>query len=282
MRKLFCILLVFAMAFATAAECRKHHNAYVNLLERGVPFLLKNQLTSYVITFRYTNPSPSQSGRVQIAMPAPVNKTGYSRFDFVHVVINGIDSRLLEPKKYDIFNTPEAAGVDVLYNFNGVQMVLRFSVTDTSPLLNMSWSRAEGNSTRPIESASIYFTVLPSASGKAKNSYARELLTPRGLLKPKAKARMAKENLGKEDKWIIMQDEKYQYSDKASYAAPVLLCPDWKGIVSGTASFGVQQDVALSFKLDAQASFWSFGMLDTEKKRSNADFLAFVKEIIAK
>ena len=280
MRKLFCIFLVVAMTFATAAECRKHHNAYVNKLERGVPFLLKNQLTSYVITFRYTNPSPSQSGRVQIAMPAPVNKTGFSRFDFVHVVINGIDSRLLEPKKYDIFNTQGEAGVDVLYNFNGVQMVLRFSVTDTSPLLNMSWSRAKGNSTRPIESASIHFTVLPSASGKAKGSYARELLTPRGLLKPKA--RMAKENLAKEDKWIIMQDEKYQYSDKASYAAPVLLCPDWKGIASGTASFGVQQDVALSFKLDAQASSWSFGMLDTEKKRSNADFLAFVKEIIAK
>ena len=277
MRKLFCILLVLATAFTTAAECRKHHNAYVNKLEKGVPFLLKNQLTSYVITFRYTNPSPSQSGRVQIAMPAPVNKTGYSRFDFVHVVINGIDSRWLEPKKYDIFNTPEAAGVDVLYNFNGVPMVLRFSVSDTSPLLNMSWSRAEGNKSRPIESASIHFTVLPSASGKAKGSYARELFTPRGLLKPKT--RMAKESLAKEDKWIIMQDGKYQYSAQASYAAPVLLCPDWKGIVSGTANFGVQQDVAVWFKLDTNASSWNFGMLDSDKRRSNADFLAFIKDL---
>lgn len=265
------------MAFTTAAECRKHHNAYVSKFEKGVPFLLKNQLTSYVISFRYTNPGPAQSGRVQIAMPAPVNKTGYSRFDFVHVVINGIDSRFLEPKKYDIFNTPEASGVDVLYNFNGVPIVLRFSVSDTSPLLNMSWSRAEGKTSRPIESASIYFTVLPSASGKAKGSYARELLTPRGFLKPKG--RTAKESLGKEDKWIIMQDGKYQYSEKARYAGPVLLCPDWNGIVSGTASFGVQQDVSMSFKLDTQASSWSFGMLDSEMKRSNADFLAFIKEL---
>ena len=278
MRRLFFAFLIALAATASAAECRRHNKSYVSSPDRGVPFLLKNQLTGYVLSFRYIAPSPTQPGRVHLAMPAPVNKTGFSRFDFTSITINGIDSRAIEPKSFEVFNKPDESGVDVHYNFNGIPMILRLSVSDASPLLTMTWMRGEGKPRQQIKSAELRFSVLPSAAGKRSDSYSRELVTPTGKYEATPNVRWKKQPLSKDDTWIIMQDTKYQYPVDTDYASPVLLCPVWDGIISGTARHGVHQDIFLNFQLDPNAQSWTFRMLDCERKRSNADFYAFLKE----
>jgi len=280
MKKLPCVsLCLLAAACLAAAECRKNTNAYVSPTERGEPFLLKNGLTNYVVTWRYTNPSPTQPGRVLVGMPAPVNTTGFSRKDFTSIVLNGIDSRVLEPKKFEMFNTEETSGVDIHYNFDGVPMIQRFAVSDASPLLSMTWRRGAGKPMRPIESLSIRFTVLPCASGRARDSYSREVVTPAGKYLPKGKARWRKRKLSVRDTFLILQDAKYQGGQQSPNAGPVVLCPGWKSILSGMVMFGVHQDLYVNFELDPKAESWSFGLLDSEAKRSNAEFAAFLKEL---
>ncbi len=280
MKKLICAsLCLIAAASVFGAECRRNTNAYVAPTERGVPWLLKNNLTNYVVTYRYTNPSPTQAATVLLGMPAPVNVTGFSRKDFTSIVINGVDSRVLEPKKFEPFNNQQEAGVDVYYNFDGIPMIQRFSVSDSSPLLTMTWRRGPGNAYQQIKTISIRFTALPCAAGRAKGSYSREIVTPAGKYAPKGKSRrLLPQKLTPRDTVLILQDAKFQSGPQSPNAAPVVFCPGWKSILSGTASFGSFQEVYLSFELKPDADSWSFGFLDSEVRRSNADFMAFLKK----
>ncbi|MBQ9337692.1 MAG: hypothetical protein IJS14_10405 [Lentisphaeria bacterium] len=281
MKKLICAsLCLLAAASVFGAECRKNTNAYVAPTERGVPWLLKNNLTNYVVTYRYTNPSPTQAGEVLLGMPMPVNVTGFSRKNFTSLVINGIDSRVLEPKKFEPFNNGQEAGVDVYYNFDGIPMIQRFWVSDSSPLLNMTWRRGPGTPFQPIRSMSVRIVALPCAAGRAKGSYSREIVTPAAKYVSKGRSRRQKEQkLTARDTVLILQDAKYQSGPQSTNTAPVVLCPDWKGILSGTASFGSSQEVYLFFELKPDAESWSFGFLDSEVRRSNADFMAFLKKV---
>ena len=279
MKKLICAsLCLIATVSVFGAECRKNNNAYVAPTERGVPWLMKNNLTNYVVTYRYTNPSPTQAASVLLGMPAPVNTTGFSRKDFTSLVINDIDSRVLEPKKFEPFNNQQEAGVDVHYNFNGIPMIQRFSVSDSSPLLTMTWLRGPGDPVQPIKSISIRFSAMPCAAGRSKDSYSREVVTPATKYSPKGKARWRKQKLTSRDTVLILQDSKYQSGPQSPNAAPVVLCPGWKSIKSGIVMFGTHQDVYINFELKPDADSWSFGLLDSEVRRSNSDFAAFLKK----
>lgn len=278
MKQLLCLAAAVAAAALPAAECRKHTNAYVAATERGEPFLLQNRLTNYVITYRYTNPNPTRAGQVLLGMPAPVNRTGFSRFDFTSLTINGIDSRVLEPKKFEIFNTPAASGVDVHYNFDGIPMIQRFSVSDASPLLTMTWLRGKGTPRQPIRTMSIRFTVMPCAVGEARDSYSREVVSPAGKYAATPGVRWRKQKITARDSSLIFQDAERQGGNGSKYAGPVVLVPGWKSILAGELRVGIHQDAYAMFTLDPNASEWSFGMLDSEKKRSNDEFAEFLRE----
>ena len=196
MKKLICAsLCLIAAASVLGAECRKNTNAYVAPTERGVPWLLKNKLTNYVVTYRYTNPSPTQAASVLVGMPAPVNVTGFSRKDFTSLVINGVDSRVLEPKKFEIFNTKESSGVDVHYNFDGIPMIQRFSVSDSSPLLTMTWLRGKGKPVQPIRTMVVRFIITPCTAGPARGSFARQVVSAQKVYSAGSKGGMLKQML---------------------------------------------------------------------------------------
>ena len=279
MKKILLLLLFVLVSSSGAAECRKHFQAYVGATEKGEPFFFENKLNNYVITFRYTNPSPTQPPFVLAGMPAPVNLNGFSRYSFTRLLVNGIDSRHLEPKKFEIFNKGNRAGVDVLYNFNGVKMILRFEMDDSSPLLYMKWIRDKDVPAGAIKSMNISFNVMPCASGQKRNSYSREIVTPRGTLKSPAGVTRKRHKLNAKDSFMILQDAKYQPGKAPKITSPVLLKPDWKVLRSGLAIFGTAQDMSVSFDLDPAAGSWTFGLLDTPKRRSNSEFSAFVKSL---
>ena len=279
MKKSFLLLLFLFSVCAGAAECRKHFQTFVGASEKGEPFFFENKFNNYVITFRYTNPGPAQPPFVFAGMPAPVNLNGFSRYSFTRLIVNGIDSKNLEPKKYEIFNKGNRAGVDVLYNFNGVKMTLRFEMDDTSPLLQMTWIRGKDVPAGAIKNISIAFHVMPCASLEKRNSYCREIVTPRGTLKSPAGVPRKRHKLNAKDSFMILQDGKYQPGKAPKITSPVLLKPDWKTLRSGVAVFGTAQDMSISFELDPSAESWKFGLLDTPKRRNNAAFAAFVKSL---
>ena len=278
--KKFVLFFIFTAALLGAAECRKHFNPYVGAAEKGVPFFFENKLNNYVITFRYTNPSPTQPPFVLAGMPAPVNLNGFSRYSFTWLTINGIDSRKLEPKKFDIFNKKDQAGVDVYYNFNGVQMILRYWMTDQTPFLYMAWLRGKNTPADAISKISINFNVMPCASGQKRNSYSREIAAPGRVLRTQPKINRKRHKLTAKDTYLILQDARYQPGKAPKITSPVLLVPDWKVTRSGLAIFGAAQDMSLAFELDPKASKWEFGLLDTPKKRSNEEFALFCKKYI--
>jgi hypothetical protein len=281
MKKYLLLLLLTAVSLLNAAECRKHYQAFVGPTEKGEPFFFENKLNNYVITFRYTNPGPTAPPYVLAGMPAPVNLNGFSRYSFTWLTVNGINSRNLEPKKFEMFNKKDSAGVDAHYNFNGVHLIQRFWMNDKTPLLYMTWLRGKNVPAGAIKNMSIEFNVMPCASGMPKrNSYAREIVTPRGTLRTPEKLKRKRHKLTKQDVYMILQDAKYQPGKEPQISSPVLLVPDWKSLKTGMAIFGVGQNMSVSFTLDPNASKWEFGLLDTSKKRSNQEFAAFVKNLL--
>ena len=87
-----------------------------------------------------------------------------------------------------------------------------------------------------------------------------------------------KQKLSAKDGCLIFQDARHEGGKGKPYGSPVLLRPDWKSIRSGTVRFGNQPNVSVNFILDPKASSWSFGMLETEIKHTNAEFADFVKK----
>jgi len=281
MRKFFCIP-AFALVFPvllSGAECRRHTVSFVGPDERGEPFLIQNGKIGYVITFRYTNPTPSKAPSVLVGMPLPVNLSGFSRRDFTWLLVNGIDSRQLEPKKYEIFKSGDRAGVRVHYNFDGVKMIQTFQIGDDSPLLEMIWTRSGEADQEEIKTIRLHFNVMPCIAAQKSDSYDREVVTARGVSENPGRVRRKRRKLDARDGWLILQDAKYQAGSHPRAAGPVLLVPDWRGVSSGNISFGTHQNVFADFTLDPGAKSWRFGLLDSDKKRSNRQFREFVDGI---
>ena len=280
MKKSFLFLILAFGTLLGAAECRKHFQPFVGATEKGEPFFFENKTNNYVITFRYTNPLPTAPPFVLAGMPAPVNLNGFSRYSFTWITLNGIDSRKLEPKKFEIFNKGSRAGVDVLYNFNGISMTLRLEMDDTTPLLHLQWIRGKNVPAGAIKKMSINFNVMPCASAQKRNSYSRSIVTPRGILRSPANIPRKRHKLTAKDRFMILQDDKYQPGKAPKITSPVLLVPDWKALRSGLAIFGTAQDMSLSFELDPAAASWKFGLLDSPKLQNNAEFAQFVKTVV--
>ncbi len=275
-KMLYVSLCLLASSLVFGAECSKYNRAYVSAAEHGVPYLLRNKSAQYVVSYRYQHPSPSRPSQVVLGMVRPLPRTGFGPREFSFLTINGIDSQMLEPKKFEIFNTKESSGIDVHYNFDGIPMIQRFSISDSSPLLTMTWLRGKGKPMGPIKTMSIRINAIPCAAGKAPGSYSREVVSSLKVYSPRGR-KLNRQKLSAQDGNLIFQDAKYQSGKGRPFAGPVLLCPDWKSILSGTAVFGAQQEMHVIFKLDPKAASWSFGMLESEIKHSNAEFADFVK-----
>ena len=277
MKKLLYVSLCLLASSVFGAECSKYNRAYVSAAEHGVPYLLRNKSAHYVVSYRYQHPSPSRPPQVVLGMVRPLPRTGFGPREFTFLTINGIDSRMLEPKKFEIFNTKESSGIDVHFNFDGIPMIQRFSISDSSPLLTMTWLRGKGKPMGPIKTMSIRFNAIPCAAGRAAGSYSREVVSSLKVYSIRG-SKLNRQKLSAQDGNLIFQDAKYQSGKGKSFAGPVLLCPEWKSILSGTAVFGTQQEMHVIFNLDPKAASWSFGMLESEIKHSNTEFADFVKK----
>ena len=120
-------------------------------------------------TQQWIKPTAKSPGRVVVGLPEPVFWQGFVSRDFTRLTVNGISSVELEPKSIETFSRDGIAGVDALYNFDGIRMTLRFYMTEQSPMLFMEW-RKDPASEGTVERAELAFSIPPTACPMAASA----------------------------------------------------------------------------------------------------------------
>ena len=273
--------LLACAAYSAAPSVEKVERSYhkaSKLYGRAEYFQIRNDRNSYLIYFQWTLETAKASAKVLIGMPEPVFWQGFISRDFTRLTVNGISSAGLEPKSITPFTEKGIAGIDAVYNFDGVKMNLRFFMNEASPMLFMEWRKLSG-SQEELRSAELAFSVYPSYSvpngGKRDPRYQREILTP--ARKIPSPANTAWVRLQKTDTALVMYDNAFEPSNTPKAQGPCFLAIDWKGISSGKVWFGKIYCMNFRFTLDPKAEAWRFGLWETKKPMNNSEFLEYRK-----
>ena len=273
------VLMGTAWAAApTAEKVKRSYHASSKLYGRAEYFSIRNDANAYLVYFQWIKPTAKSPGRVVVGLPEPVFWQGFVSSDFTRLTVNGISSVELEPKSIETFSRDGIAGVDALYNFDGIRMTLRFYMTEQSPMLFMEW-RKDPASEGTVERAELAFSVYPSYSvpngGKRDERYQREIQTPaRTIPSPKNTAWV---KLAPADASFIMYDRTFEPSNTPKAQGPCFLAADWKGILSGRVWFGKIYVMDFRFTLDPKADCWRFGLWENKKPVNNQEFMDYKK-----
>lgn len=273
------ILMGTAWAAApTAEKVKRSYHASSKLYGRAEYFSIRNDANAYLVYFQWIKPTAKSPGKVVVGLPEPVFWQGFVSRDFTRLTVNGISSVELEPKSIEAFSRDGIAGVDALYNFDGIRMTLRFYMTEQSPMLFMEW-RKDPASEGTVERAELAFSVYPSYNvpngGKRDDSYQREIQTPaRTIPSPKNTAWV---KLAPADTSFAMYDKAFEPSNTPKAQGPCFLAADWKGILSGRVWFGKIYIMDFRFTLDPKADCWRFGLWENKKPMNNQEFMDYKK-----
>ena len=273
--------LLACAAYSAAPSAEKVERSYhkaSKLYGRAEYFQIRNDRNSYLIYFQWTLETAKASAKVLIGMPEPVFWQGFISRNFTCLTVNGISSAGLEPKSITPFAEKGIAGIDAVYNFDGVKMNLRFFMNEASPMLFMEWRKLPG-SQEELRSAELAFSVYPSYSvpngGKRDERYQREIQTPaRTIPSPKNTAWV---KLAPADASFIMYDRTFEPSNTPKAQGPCFLAADWKGILSGRVWFGKIYVMDFRFTLDPKADCWRFGLWENKKPVNNQEFMDYKK-----
>ena len=273
--KTFYFLLILltgaALSAAPVAEkvSRTYHRHHKNY-GKGEYISISNKTDSYLVYLQWIKPTARQEGKVVIGIPEPNFWQQFVNRDFMRLTVNGFSSTELEPKSIKVFNSKEQSGVDILYNFDGVRMFLRFYMREDSRLLFMEWFK-DPSCSEKIHSAELAVSAYPSMvlnnRGKSSDKYQRAIKTPKREINSPAKT--AWFNLSKEDSYLIMYDKNLEPSKNPKAKGPCLMTVNWNGIQSGRVWFGNIYCMNFRFKLDPNASRWQFGLWEFKNATPN-------------
>ena len=79
-----------------------------------------------------------QDPGTDIGMPGPHHFFNFPNAGFLNLTVNGIQSRYLLPKEITTDDSTGTAKADVLFNFDGTRITLRFEMNDKSPMLYLT------------------------------------------------------------------------------------------------------------------------------------------------
>ena len=282
MRKVtFLLFSLLVFCFADAPQVKQVKSTYhlaSKSYGRAEYFNFENDMASYMIYFQWINASPKSPEKVVIGMPQPVFWQGFVNRDFMSLTVNDINSRILQPKSFDIYNAEGRAGLKVKYNFDGVLMNLDFYMTETSQLLFMEWNVDEANE-EPIEKIKMNITTYPSYSvhngGKVSPDYGRKIKTPVREIGQSPNGKPGWVTLKKEENQLSMYDEKFDYPATEKAQGPCYMTLDWSNVLSGRVWFGYIYCDNFEFVFSPNAKQWRFGLWETKKKQSNKDYFDF-------
>ncbi len=285
-KQIFAVLAAAACmtvcAQATVEKAVRSYHRASAAYGRAEYYRIAGKTNEYLVYFQWKLPVMGKSdGGVMVGLPEPNFWTGFIARDFMTLTVNGIKSNTLEPRSITPFTKDGCAGIDALYNFDGVRMTLRFWMDGESPLLRMRWIRDEAS--EPVKSAVLAMECRPSFcvpnGGKRDSSYRREAASPVRTFTPKLNT-TAWFYLKPDDTRLTFYDSHYQVGGPEPKAeGPAMLTIDWSGIQSGRFWMGNIYGVNLEFNLDPGFREVTFGILELKKHMTNTDFFQFSKNV---
>lgn len=263
------VLSAAPVAEKVSRTYHRHHKNY----GKGEYISISNKTDQYLVYLQWINPTAKKEGKVVIGIPEPNFWQQFVNRDFMRLTINGFSSTELEPKDIKVFNGKEQSGVDILYNFDGVRMILRFYMREDSRQLFMEWFK-DPSCKEKIHSAELALSAYPSMvlnnRGKASTRYQRAIKTPAREINSPRKTAWVK--LTKEDSYLVMYDKNLNPSQEPKAKGPCLLTVNWNGIRSGKVWFGNIYCMNFRFTLNPDAPRWQFGLWEYKKSIDNQSF----------
>ena len=273
---LFCTILAASPVVEKVPRTYHRHNKGYGKAEY---IALSNKTDFYLVYLQWIKPTAKKEGKVVIGIPEPAFWQQFVNRDFMSLTINGFASTELEPKSVKLFNNKDMAGVDFLYNFDGVRMTLRFYMRDDSRLLFMEWIK-DPASEEQIKTAELAISAYPSMvlknRGKNSSRYQRAIRTPKREISSPAKT--AWFNLNRQDTYFVMYDKNLDPGKADGAKGPCFMAVNWNGIQSGKVWFGNIYCMNYRFKLDPSASSWQFGLWEYKNATSNQQFFGMLQK----
>ena len=197
---------------------------------------LGNQLNYYQLDFIQWRPNKIRGTKniFRLLKPAPSGNY-YGLLDFFQITVNKISSEKIMPNEQDFtaYHNDKRFGCLMKLNFDGAKIILDWYMKQNSQLLFCEISTAK-NSLKPVKSLEFKVTACPSCLAKVNGKtvygggdvYRREALSP---VKTFKKMRSRAYPLTPEDKYLILQDDRYQ-PGKLGGMGPCLFTLNYSGV----------------------------------------------------
>lgn len=243
--------------------------------------MLSNPENHYRLDFIQWKANAARMASCYLMLVEPVKEGNFSRpIDFLSMKINGIALKDIEPQAEGMktFRGDGISGCSMTLDFDGVHVVLEWFMADKSPLLHCRIRQAP-DSPHPAKTVEIGIHAVPSKSrlvdGKLVYSgvYHREAVSP---VRTYSMAD-AKQTLGKEDTFLILQDQRLQ-PGKDGGAGPcvILLDPDFSG--KRMLSLRNSWITSLFLNPDLSSGDLCFALWQSKTPRTNEEVAKLVKE----
>lgn len=260
-------------AVPSAAKVSRSYHLHHKVYGKGEYYQISCGKYGYLIYFQWVKPTQTQEEKVLIGLPEPNFWSGFNRRGMFNLIVNDISVFDIEPKKISLFNEKNKAGIDVLYNFDGVWMNLRFFMDGNSPLLHVECVR-NPRTQKAVKSIALNMSLAPVIDGQKRNSYKREIITPVSVYN-----RSGWQNLKKEDSCFFMYDANYEGSvNKPKSNGPAYMKMDSSVWQSARMYYGKVANVSFQFKIKPDTQKIAFSLLELKTKSTNRQFSEFLKK----
>ena len=179
-------------------------------------FEIKNKRHGYMIYFQWTKASPKSPSKVLVGIPGPCFFTGLDARGSLNIRVNNISNTTLEPKEIRTFQSADAAGIVVSYNFDGTLMDQKIFMTADSPVLWVEWAQ-NARTFQPAQKIEAVLAYRPckvlSNGGKSSSSYKREIKTNTRIIKAHGKYKSYQ--LQPNENYAILYDANYNPGTQA-------------------------------------------------------------------
>ena len=238
----------------------------------------RNSMNLYTISLTNLPADPKQDPGTYIGMTQPHHFYNFpgTGSGFMTLTVNGISSQYLMPKDIKINDKGGTANAEILFNFDGTRITLRFEMTDKSPLLYLSL--IHDSASRPCTGMELSIQAFPSINqGSAnKNEYQREIVTEGKIYKVDDGVKWLQLDRGCTAMDLIDRIQQPPNNPKAQ--GPCALLVDWNGIAAGKACIGKAYYVLFRFTLKPDAGKWRFAFFEQKKQTCNDDYFAWRKK----
>ncbi|MBO4513401.1 MAG: hypothetical protein J5746_11620 [Victivallales bacterium] len=276
MKRIALFLLTALVCFAepTVEQVKKGYHGSDKTYGKALYYTITNDITSYMVYLQWVKVTATEVPKVLVGLPEPWFFSGFLSRGYSSLIVNGISSTVLEPKKVEPFSEDGKAGVEMLYNFNGCRLFQRIYMVDGKPLLYTQW-RKDPSCQEPIQAAELLVSARPSMVIQ-KYDYKRAMQTKSRLIDTPAKGTKWTD-LKADDKYWILYDKELEPSKKKGAEGPCYLTADWAGIKSAKVWYGHVYSMQFRFTLDVTKDSWTIGTVEFHKSSDNAPFIERVK-----